>query len=172
MIRRSVRFGIRLGLLAGIAFALFKLIQGRRSASELGRPLGEWAPAPTPSPNLPKPPPEPELVQPVILEEIVAKKGLAGRAAPAEEADAPPPTIASVGESVIKKATPVKKAAKRAAAKKAAAPVKKAAKKAAAPVKKAVAPVKKASRSQSEAMKSTAAPKKAAPVKKAAKKQR
>jgi valyl-tRNA synthetase len=168
VIRRSLRFGIRLGLLTGIALALFKLVQSRRSASELGRPSDDWAPPPPP--NVPKPPPEPELVEPVILEELKAKKA-AERVAPADSGSAPPagsaaraeqapaPNVAAAtGEPVVKKASP----AKRAAAKKAGADEPSAA----APVKKAAA--KKAPAKKAPAQKGAA--KKAAPAKKATKK--
>src|SRR5688572_5517225 len=120
VIRRSFRLGIRLGLLAGIAFALFKFVQGRRSASEFGRPAQEWASPPRPEPsNLPRTPPEPELVQPVILEEVVAKKA-ATRPVPADTEPAPPPdsaaradqapapTVSPTNESVVKKVSPAK----------------------------------------------------------------
>src|SRR5438270_2513691 len=99
MIRRTLRLGIRLGLLAGIGFALFKLVQGRR-ASDYGSPSPDWAPTPPPQPsNLPTPPPEPELIQPVILEEVIEK-----RKAAAQE---PEPLPASgTGETVVKKECP------------------------------------------------------------------
>ncbi|MDQ4067978.1 MAG: hypothetical protein M3203_00630 [Actinomycetota bacterium] len=149
MIRRTFRLGIRLGLMAGIAFALFKLVRSRRSASEWGSPSTDWAPAPRPA-NLPEPPPEPELIQPVILEEVVANRPLE-RLAPVDEPATPPPGSAARAEeakapgapaappeAAVKKATP----AKRAATKKAADPAKKkapATKKAADPAKKAAA---------------------------------
>ncbi|MGH9263379.1 MAG: hypothetical protein ACRD1D_01675 [Acidimicrobiales bacterium] len=189
MIRRTFRFGIRLGLLAGIAFALFKLMQGRRSAGEYGSPSADWAPAPVPAPlDIPKPPPDPDLVQPVILEELVAKKAAeraappedtpaapAGSAARTEQAPAPAPGVDASPEPVEpvepvakKKATP----AKRAAAKKAAASPEPAA---AGPVKK-IAPKKGAAKKDTAKKAATAkkaepAAKKAAPARKATKKQ-
>ncbi|HTJ75566.1 MAG TPA: hypothetical protein VL337_09380 [Acidimicrobiales bacterium] len=149
MIRRTLRIGVRLGLLAGIAFALFKLVQGRR-ASDYGSPSPDWAPTPPPQPsNLPTPPPEPELVQPVILEEVIEK-----RKAATQEPEPEPLPAGGTGESVVKKAAPAKKAAsKKAAPAPTAAPAKKSA-----PPKKAAAPAAEA-------------PKKAAPAKKAPKKQ-
>ena len=143
MIRRTLRFGIRLGLLAGIGLALFKLIQGRRSASELGSPSADWAPTPVPAPNpnLPKTPPEPELVKPVMLEEVIEKKA-AAPSLPPEVTIEPPPAPAP------KKASPAKKAAaKKAAAPAAAGPEKKVAPEKA-PVAKKAAPVKKAPKKQ------------------------
>jgi hypothetical protein len=151
MIRRFIRFTFRLGLLSGIGFALFKVLQGRRSASELGSPSADWAPPPTPNPNLPKAPPEPELVEPVMFEEIIEKKAaIRAMPEPVAQADAvpapePAPTTAKApgagipglaGQPGAKKA-----AAKRSPAQKAAA----AAPAAAGPVKK-VAPKKAAAK--------------------------
>jgi hypothetical protein len=123
VIRRSFRLVARFGLLAAMAVALFKLVQGRRSSSELGRPSDDWAPPP---PDVPKPPPEPELVQPVILEEIVAKKAAERDPGPAPPADTAEPVVENA--SPAKAATTKKAVAKKAAAKQAA-PAKKATKK-------------------------------------------
>lgn len=148
MIRRLLRFGFRLGLLAGIGLALFKLVQGRRAA-EVGSPSPDWAPAPVPNPNLPRTPPEPELVKPAMLEEIIEKKA-AGRSEPAET----PPAAATADVPAVKKKAPAKKVAEPPAAGpvKKAAPKKVAAKKAPAaqktPVAKKAAPVKKATKKQ------------------------
>jgi DNA-binding protein HU-beta len=166
MIRRTLRLGIRLGLLAGIGLALFKLIQGRRSTSELGSPSPDWAPAPAPvvNPNLPRTPPEPELVKPVMLEEIVEKK--AAPAPPPEVTIEPPvvPTVASLtAEPVVKKASPARKAP----AKKVAATPEPAA---AGPVKKVV-PKKAAAKKAAPPVEAPPVAAKAAPVKKAPKKQ-
>jgi hypothetical protein len=179
-----LRLGVRLGLLTGIGVALFKLVQGRR-ASDFGSPSADWAPAApsVPNPNLPKPTPEPELVKPVVLEEILEKrKGPVERTEP--EVSAPPaapvePVVAPVvgtGESVVKKAAPVKRAAK--ATDTAPAP---AAAQAPAPAPEPAAPVKKAPAAKKAAApkkvppavqdaRDLAAAKKAAPVKKAPKK--
>jgi hypothetical protein len=149
MIRKTLRLVIRLGVLAGLGLALFKFVQGRRSA-DYGRPSTDWAPAPAPAvnPNLPRTPPDPPLVQPAMLEEIIEKKKAVVEA-PAPAAPAPP---AAAGEPVVKKApAPKKAAAKKAPAAKKAEPA------AAGPVKK-VAPKK-------------AAAKTATPAKKAVKKQ-
>ena len=174
MIRRSLRLGIRLGILAGIAFALLKLVQNRREASEFGSPAADWAPAPRPNANLPRTPPEPDLVQPAMLEEVLTTRPLgrstgdeaeappAGTAARTEQAPAPPEPVV---EPVVKKATP----AKPAAAKKPDAPAE--------PVKKAATKKAPAARKAPAAKKAAADPnkapvaKKAAPAKKAAKKQ-
>ncbi len=128
---------IRLGLLTGIGLALFKVLQGRRSASEFGSPSADWAPPSTPSPNLPKAPPEPALVEPVMFEEIIEKKA-AIRAVPepVSQPDAMPaaePAPAAAGP--VKKVAPKKAAAKKTAPP--AAPEK-------APTAKKAAPAKKA----------------------------
>jgi hypothetical protein len=153
MIRKTFRFGIRMGLLVGVGLALFRLIQGRRS-SDVGRPSGDWAPAPSPAPNpnLPKVPPEPELVTPAMLEEVIRKKA-AQPVAPPAVTPAPPPEPAARVEPAKKKA-PAKKA----------------------PVKKAAPPpaegaVKKVTPKKAPAAKKAPTAKKAAPAKKAAKKQ-
>jgi len=154
MIRRTIRLGIRLGLLAGIGLGLFKLLQGRRSASEAGSPSADWAPPPIPNPNLPKAPPEPELVKPVMLEELIEKKAAAQDAPPEVTIEPPPsPTVAPlIREPASGKAAPARQAAvKKAPAPPAGPPA------AAGPVKK-VAPKKPAAQ-------------KAAPAKKAPKKQ-
>ncbi len=166
MIRRFIRLTFRLGLLSGIGFALFKVLQGRRSASELGSPSADWAPPPAPNPNLPKAPPEPELVAPVMFEEIIEKKA-AIRAVPepAPAADKAPesgiPGLA--GQPGAKKAAAKRPAAKKAApaAPAAAGPVKKVAPKKAAEKKKAAPPA---------TPDKAPTAKKAAPVKKAPKK--
>lgn len=137
MIRKTFRLVLRLGVLAGLGLALFKFVQGRRSA-DYGRPSTDWAPAPAPAvnPNLPRTPPDPPLVQPAMLEEIIEKKKAA--------VEAPAPAPAAAGESVVKKApAPKTAAAKKAPAAKtaepaAAGPVKKVAAKKATPAKKAV----------------------------------
>jgi hypothetical protein len=147
---------------------LFKLVQGRRAASELGRPSADWARPPEPRPsNLPKSPPDPELVKPAMLEEVIGKK--TGRAAPADATPAPPPGSAAraekasepAGATAVKKAGPAKRAAKKKAA--AAEPVKKAAAARKSPAKKAALPV--------PAPEKAPVAKKAAPVRKAPKKQ-
>ncbi len=150
MIRKTMRLMIRLGLLAGLGVALFKFVQGRRSADD-GRPSTDWAPAPAPAanPNLPKSPPDPPLIQPAMLEEIIEKKKTV--------VEAPAPAPAPVEPAPVAKKAPVKKAAaKKAPAAKTAAPA---------------VPVKKAAPKKAPAAKTAPAVKKAAPAKKAAKKQ-
>ena len=168
MIRRTLRFSFRLGLLAGIGFALFKLVKGRQGVSEYGSPSADWAPPPVPNPNLPKPVPEPPLITPVELEEIIEKRAAGKTAPPVAEPGAEP--APNTGAEIIALVTdpPTKKApAKRAPAKKAAAPA------ADGPVKK-VAPKKAAAKKAAApaAAEAPAAPvlKKATPAKKAAKK--
>lgn len=49
MLRRSFRFGLRVGLLVGITIAVVKALRGRRDARELASPPGgRWAPMPPP----------------------------------------------------------------------------------------------------------------------------
>jgi hypothetical protein len=99
MVRRSFRFGIRLGLLAGIGFAIVKMLQSRR-ASDTG-PTFTAQPAPFPpaptartttpaeAPSAPAPPPAPA--------EKAAAPAAKKAAAPPKKAAAPPaaekPTI-------------------------------------------------------------------------------
>ena len=156
MLRKTFRLVIRLGLLTGLGLALFKFVQGRRSA-DVGRPSTDWAPAPAPAVNvnLPRTPPDPPLVQPAMLEEVLAKR----KASTPEPAPEPAPApVAS--EPVVKKAPAKKAAAKKAPAAPAAeGAVKKVAPKKAAAKKAAGAPAKK-----------SPAAKKAAPAKKSTKK--
>src|SRR5687767_10763950 len=100
MMRKTFRLIVRLGLLAGLGVALFKFVQGRRSA-DYGRPSTDWAPAPAPAvnPNLPKSPPDPPLVKPEMLEELIEKK---------KAAVEPPAPVAAAGGSVVKKAPATK----------------------------------------------------------------
>ena len=169
MIRKTFRLLVRLGLLAGLGVALFKFVQGRRSA-DYGRPSTDWAPAPAPAvnPNLPRTPPDPPLVQPAMLEEIIEKKksmveepAPVGEPAPvARKAAAKKAPAAAAPEPA---AAPVKKATtKKAAAKKAPAPVAKTPAEAS-----AAAPVKKVTPKKAAAKKAPAT--KDAPAKKAPK---
>ena len=150
MMRRSLWLGLRLGLLLGIGFAVFKTVQSRRTLKEPATPP-PWEPL-TPR-EAPKPPPRPEPVaeNPPTWQEVptqVAEPEPAPAPPPVFEkpAPAPAPAPAPVEEPVEEAAipsvpdpgldvpvAPVRKVAK--AAKKAA---KKVAKKAAA-AKKAVA---------------------------------
>ncbi len=181
MIRRLLRLTFRLGLLTGIGLALFKVLKGRRSASEFGSPSADWAPPPAPNPNLPKTPPEPELIEPVMFEEIIEKKA-AIRAVPdpaPEPVPAPAPAPAAdpapdsgipglAGQPAVKK----KASTKKAPAKKAAAPTPPPPA-AAGPVKKVV-PKKAAAKKVAPPAEATPAEapvaKKATPAKKAPKK--
>jgi len=166
MIRRWLRRGFRLGLVTAIGVGVAKLVQGRRSAAQLGRPSDDWATPPTPPPA-PRAAPEPELVKPVMLEEIIEKKSVPAAELPTDAAPPEPPP--APGASVVKKAPPAKRAARKpvepAAPQVAAGTVKKAPPtKKAAPSPDSLAPAAEDARRLSEA-------RKAAPVKKAAKKQ-
>src|SRR3954470_4375119 len=58
MMRRTFRLGLRAGLLAGIVFALVKLMQARRSSQDDVAPSSTWPPVPAPKPT-PTPTPTP-----------------------------------------------------------------------------------------------------------------
>jgi len=72
MVRRSFRVGLRLGLLIGIGFALFKTMQSRRASSTAAVPPPEpWQPivdTPRPAPPVrqPVPPPVDEVGEPIM----------------------------------------------------------------------------------------------------------
>ena len=66
MIRRSLRMGIRLGVLAGVAIALFKIVQWRRPAPVTPGGADPWAKPPRREPEAP----QPELVSPTMLESV------------------------------------------------------------------------------------------------------
>ncbi|MFN2502680.1 MAG: hypothetical protein ABR540_00300 [Acidimicrobiales bacterium] len=88
MIRRSIRTGFRIGVLAGIAFALFKLVQSRRSTSPLSSGT-EWAAPPKRNGRSGETP----LVDPHMLQGVSLKRP------EAPPASAPPPTAVSDGPS-------------------------------------------------------------------------
>ncbi len=78
MIRRSLRIGIRLGMLGGLAFALFKIAQARRPLPAVPKgddPLAPtWAPSPEPA-STPEPgSDEPALVDPTMLRSTSLKR--------------------------------------------------------------------------------------------------
>jgi hypothetical protein len=96
MIRRSFRIGLWLGLLAGVAFALSKILRPKSESSaiiDLGSPGGSLGPTPkawlpleaaipTPEPiQIPEPEPEPTPA-PAPVKKAVAKKPAAKKAAP------------------------------------------------------------------------------------------
>ena len=115
MVRRSLRIGLRLGLLAGILVVLAKLAQSRRSSHE-----DVFAPAPTgrgedPWPPVQPAPVEPEPPAPTLTERIPPVKKAAPEAAPAAApaADAPsvPPAPPRTPGTAPTEAAPVAKAA-------------------------------------------------------------
>ena len=154
MVRRSLWLGLRLGLLLGIGFAVFKTVQSRRTLKEPATPP-PWepltpreppkpspAPAPAPAPRRPEPVADnPPTWQEVPTEVAEPEPAPAPRPVFEQPAPAPAPVEEAAIPSVPDPAldvpiAPVQKVAKAAkAAKKAA---KKVAKKAVA--KKAVAP--------------------------------
>jgi hypothetical protein len=97
MVRRSFRFGLRLGLLAGIGFAIAKMVQSRRTADS--GPSFTAQPAPFP--------PAP----------VARTTAATAPAAPAEPATADPTTVGPATAPAQPPTAPA--AAKRAAAKKA-----------------------------------------------------
>lgn len=129
MVRRSFRFGLRLGLLFGVAVALVKTLQSRRSTPEAAPPPAPWEPisekppvrepfvARTPEPVIPEP--EPVVPESEPLDEVGEPI--------LTFADDTDPALDVVPEAAPIKAPAVKKAAKKAA------PAKKAAKKTATP---------------------------------------
>jgi hypothetical protein len=135
MVRRSFRIGLRLGLLFGVAFALVKTVQSRRTAAAVPPPA-PWEPiVDTPRPAAPareaEPVPVPEVPVPTAVDEpLVDEVGEPiMEPAPAVDHD---PALDIVPEPPAEVSAPVKKVAakKLPAAKKAAAPRKAAAKKA------------------------------------------
>ncbi|HEV2369536.1 MAG TPA: hypothetical protein VGR90_06650 [Acidimicrobiales bacterium] len=157
--RSWFRIGLRLGLLAGVAFAIVVTMRSRRAEDSGSRAVGvhgDW-------PDVPRAPaaqdhhPHGRVTVPMEAAPLGAPPAVEtttpGPAEPevplpaehldAETTGAPAAGAAGAKKAAKKAAAPVKKAAKKAAApvkkaaKKAAAPVKKAAKKAAAPVRKA-----------------------------------
>ena len=86
MLRRSFRIGLTLGLLGGLAFALFKLLGSRRASAPEARPIG----APSSWPPL-QPEPAPTFSATTALvpdpEAPVAKKAAAPKKATPAKAD-------------------------------------------------------------------------------------
>jgi micrococcal nuclease len=83
MIRRSFRIGLWLGLLAGIAFALSKILRPKAESSaiiDLGSPGASLGPTPEPI-QIPEPEPAPAPT-PAPVKKAVAKKPAAKKAAP------------------------------------------------------------------------------------------
>lgn len=72
MIRRSLRIGIRLGLLTGLAFVLFKIVQSRRTPRALTGAEGDgWAPS---ADGRSSSSPGPVLVRPTMPEREVGQR--------------------------------------------------------------------------------------------------
>src|SRR5438445_7967768 len=85
MVRRSFRFGLRLGLLGGAGFAVMKVLQARRDEREQeaalrsAEPWPPITPAPRPTHQASSPPP------------ATPASALQPEAAPRQEAATPPP---------------------------------------------------------------------------------
>jgi hypothetical protein len=89
VVRRSLRIGIRVGVLAGLAFALFKIVQARRPSPAFPGDEDPWAPARAREPE----PVEPPLVKPAFLESPAIRERATSSAQPApfdQGATAPP----------------------------------------------------------------------------------
>ena len=119
MIRRSFRIGIRVGLLAGVVVALYKLAQARKVTEPLPATPRRAGGAPGPARPDPWPPvaaPEP---QPAAVVETPPPPPAPVVETPAPAPTPPPPPPAPVEEAVKKAAGAVKKAAPKKATKKA-----------------------------------------------------
>ncbi|MDP8938566.1 MAG: hypothetical protein M3O23_12700 [Actinomycetota bacterium] len=77
MIKRSLRAGIRLGILAGIVFAVLKLVQGKRPPPPLHRQTDEWTSVLPESPRAT----QPDLIEPAMLTSV-GRQDLAEEEAP------------------------------------------------------------------------------------------
>lgn len=66
MIKRSLRAGIRLGILAGIVFAVLKLVQGKRPPPPLPAESDEWTSVLPESPRAT----QPDLIEPSMLTSV------------------------------------------------------------------------------------------------------
>ena len=64
MVRRTFRFGLRAGLLAGIVIALIKVLQSRRASQEAAAPPSSWPRVPTSAAPSPSDAAEPGLERP------------------------------------------------------------------------------------------------------------
>jgi len=106
MVRRSFRIGLRLGILAGVVWAVTKMLQSRQAEAPAFEPT-PWTPAPVPSAPTP-PPPAPAAPQPEATPAVAptpARTPPPAKAAPPKKA---PPAKAAPAKAV-------KKAAKKAA---------------------------------------------------------
>ena len=130
MIRRSFRLGLTLGLLAGAALALVKMLGGRSGPT----------PVPAPAPSAPWPPLPTERPTTWVPSEAGAPPAAPVEPAIAPEAPAPPAAARPVKKAPLKAAAPAPKAAKKAPLKAAPKPAKAAAKAPAAKRSKAAAP--------------------------------
>lgn len=137
MVRRSFRFGLRLGLLFGVAVALVKTVQSRRSTPEAAPKPAPWEPITEKAPVRPAEPPVREVIDEVgepILEfsETELRDPPAQVVEPVVDPVVPDPVLDIVPETPVK-APAVKKVAKKAAAPTKAPSARRAARKAATP---------------------------------------
>ncbi|HEX3392955.1 MAG TPA: hypothetical protein VHS52_00375 [Acidimicrobiales bacterium] len=103
VIRRSLRIGIRLGMLAGLVFALFKIIEARRPLPPLPGD-DPWAPThppdpaagPAPAPARPAPADDaPALVEPTMLQSTSLRRPATGADDRAFDAASTAPPVVS-----------------------------------------------------------------------------
>ena len=100
MVRRSLRIGIRLGVLAGLAFALFKIVQARRPAPARPDRDEPWAPPV----RREREEAHPELVRPTMLESVsVRDRSRAATTTAAEPSTEPlpEPTVEADDDEVV-----------------------------------------------------------------------
>jgi len=115
MVRRSFRFGLRLGLLFGVAVAVVKTVQSRRSPSpDASPPPAPWEPISE------KPPARAPVAAEAPPAEVLDEVGepIMEFSEPEPEPEPEPSTPATKAPAIkkaAKKATPAKKAAKKAA---------------------------------------------------------
>ena len=165
---RTIRFGLRIGLLAGLGFALVKLVQNRRGASPVGGG-SEWsAPSSRRAVAPGRPASDSGLIDPHMLHGVSLKRpeddqaeseGVLIAPPPPPTAEPSPPPPAEPSAAVPKKAPAKKTPAKKAVAKKAVAVKQTVAKKAAAKKASAAKAVAKEAVAKKAAAKKTPAKK-------------
>ena len=118
MVRRSFRIGLRLGILAGVVWAVTKMLQSRQAEAPVFEPT-PWTPAPEPSaptpPPVAVPPSQPPAHPPVVEPRPSPAPAPAPRTPP--PASRPPVRKAPAAKAPPKKAPAPTKAVKKAAKK-------------------------------------------------------
>jgi hypothetical protein len=107
VIRRSFRIGLRLGLFAGVVFAILKIMQARRPADPVvSAPAKPWPPVPTPAPTPAPAPPR------VVAEPTPEPATKPVEAVVPEARHVTKKAVKTVKAAVVPEARRVKKAAK------------------------------------------------------------